>query len=71
MITAQSEMTTLGVLRVELTRLERRILKALKEEGRANVPLLAVKVGTTQGTVRTILTRLVKRVSRGLYEVAE
>ena len=61
---------------MELTGLEKRILKALKEEGRANVPLLAEKVGTTQGTVRTVLTRLVKmglvkRVSRGLYEATE
>ena len=61
---------------MELTRLEKRILKALKEEGMANVPLLAVKVGTTQGTVRTVLTRLVKmglvkRISRGLYEALD
>ena len=61
---------------MELTRLEKRILKALKEEGRATAPMLAEKVGTTPASARTVLTRfvkmgLVKRVSRGLYEAAE
>jgi len=61
---------------MELTNLERRILEALKEEGRASAPMIAEKVGTTPATVRTALVRLtklglVRRVYRGIYEPVE
>ena len=61
---------------VELTKLEERILEALKKEGRATAPMLAERVGTTPASVRTVLVRLskvglVKRVARGVYEPTE
>ena len=61
---------------VELTPLERKVLEALKKEGRATAPMLAEKVGTTPASVRTVLARLsrfglAKRVAYGVYEPAE
>ena len=61
---------------IKLTRLEERVLKALREEGRATAPMLAERVGTTPASVRTVLVRLskvglVKRVARGVYEPVE
>ena len=59
-----------------LTPLEKKVLKALKQEHRATAPLLAEKVGTTPASVRTVLGRLsrlglAKRVAYGVYEPAE
>ncbi len=61
---------------VELTPLERKVLEALKKEGRVTAPMLAEKVGTTPASVRTVLARLsrfglAKRVAYGVYEPAE
>ena len=61
---------------VKLTKLEERVLKALREEHRATAPMLAEKVGTTPASVRTVLARLsrfglAKRVAYGVYEPAE
>ena len=61
---------------VELTPLERKVLEALKKEGRATAPMLAERVGTTPASVRTAIIRLkklglVKRVARGVYEPTE
>jgi len=61
---------------VKLTKLEKKVLKCLKEEGRVTAPLLAEKVGTTPASARTVLARLsrfglAKRVAYGVYEPAE
>ena len=61
---------------VELTPLERKVLEALKKEGRVTAPMLAEKVGTTPASVRTVLARLsrfglAERVAYGVYEPAE